>query len=96
MLLGHIKHHKHSQIPCLCFFPIQHRPCHNNIVSKKGLNLFDECAAECALRKNIASLIPEGIVKDHRQINFIIPNRFCLLSKKNPSPVLKRISSWME
>ena len=29
----------------LCFFPIQHRPCHNNVVTEEGLNLFDDCAA---------------------------------------------------
>ena len=29
------------------FFPIQQWTCHNNIVVDKGLNLFDECAAEC-------------------------------------------------
>ena len=29
------------------FFPIQQWSCHNNIVADKGLNLFDECAAEC-------------------------------------------------
>ena len=30
----------------MCYFPIQQRPCHNNIVTDKGLNLFDDCAAE--------------------------------------------------
>ena len=50
----------------------------------------------CALGKNIVPLLPKGIVRDHRQINFIIPNRFCLLSKKTLPPVLKRIWSWME
>ena len=29
------------------YFPIQQRPCHNNIETGKGLNLFDDCAAEC-------------------------------------------------
>ena len=31
-------------------------------MSDKGLNLFDDCAAECALRKKSAPLIPEGTV----------------------------------
>ena len=31
----------------MCFFPIQQWPCHDNIVADKGLNLFDECTAEC-------------------------------------------------
>ena len=29
------------------FFPIQQWTCHDNIGADKGLNLFDECAAEC-------------------------------------------------
>ena len=29
------------------FFPIQQWPCHNNIVTDKGLNFFDDSAAEC-------------------------------------------------
>ena len=29
------------------YFPIQQRPCHNNIETGEGLNLFDDCAAEC-------------------------------------------------
>ena len=29
------------------FFPIQQQPWHSNMMSDKGLNLFDECAAEC-------------------------------------------------
>ena len=29
------------------YFPIQQWPCHNNIETGKGLNLFDDCAAEC-------------------------------------------------
>ena len=28
-------------------FAIQQWPCHNNIETGKGLNLFDDCAAEC-------------------------------------------------
>ena len=35
----------------LCFFPIQQWPCHNNIATDGGLNLFDDCAAECVGRK---------------------------------------------
>ena len=30
----------------MCFFPIQQWPCDNNIVTDKGLNLFDDCVAE--------------------------------------------------
>ena len=33
------------------FFPIQQWPCHNNIVTDGGLNLFDDCAAECVGRR---------------------------------------------
>ena len=29
------------------FFPIQHKPCHKNIIADKSFNLFDECAAKC-------------------------------------------------
>ena len=29
------------------YFAIQKWPCHNNIEIGKGLNLFDDCAAEC-------------------------------------------------
>ena len=29
------------------YFPIQQRPCHNNIETGEGLNLFDDSAAEC-------------------------------------------------
>ena len=29
------------------FFPIQQWSCHNNIVTDKALNLFDDCAADC-------------------------------------------------
>ena len=29
------------------YFAIQKWPCHNNIETCKGLNLFDDCAAEC-------------------------------------------------
>ena len=29
------------------FFPIQQWPCHNNIVTDKGLSFFDDSAAEC-------------------------------------------------
>ena len=29
------------------YFSIQKWPCHNNIETGKGLNLFDDCAAEC-------------------------------------------------
>ena len=29
------------------YFPIQQWPCHNNIETGRGLNLFDDCAAEC-------------------------------------------------
>ena len=29
------------------YFPIQQRPCHNNIEAGKDLNLFYDCAAEC-------------------------------------------------
>ena len=29
------------------YFPIQQRPCHNNIETGEGLNIFDDCAAEC-------------------------------------------------
>ena len=29
------------------FYPVQQWPCYNNIVTDNGLNLFDECAAEC-------------------------------------------------
>ena len=29
------------------YFPIQQWPCHSNIETGKGLNLFDDCAAEC-------------------------------------------------
>ena len=36
---------------CLCFFPSQQWPCHNNIVTDKGFNLFDDCAAECVGRR---------------------------------------------
>ena len=28
------------------YFPIQQTPCHNNIETRKGLNLFNNCAAE--------------------------------------------------
>ena len=28
-------------------FPIQQQPWHSNIMANKGLNLFDECDAEC-------------------------------------------------
>ena len=31
---------------CLCCFPIQQLPCHNSIVKERGLNIFDNCAAE--------------------------------------------------
>ena len=31
----------------MCYFPIQQWPCYNNTVTDKGLNLFDDCAAEC-------------------------------------------------
>ena len=34
-------------MPSLCFFPIQQLPCYNDILNNKGLNLFDNCAAEC-------------------------------------------------
>ena len=30
----------------MCYFPIQQLPWHNNIVTDKGLKLFDNCAAE--------------------------------------------------
>ena len=30
------------------FFPIQQQPWHSSMMSVKGLNLSDECAAECA------------------------------------------------
>ena len=29
------------------YFPIKQWPCHNNIETGKGLNLFDDCGAEC-------------------------------------------------
>ena len=29
------------------YYPIQQWSCHNNIEAGKGLNLFDDCAAEC-------------------------------------------------
>ena len=29
------------------FFQIQQWPCHNNIVTDKGLNLFEDCTPEC-------------------------------------------------
>ena len=29
------------------YFPIQQWPCHNNIQTDKGLNVFDDYAAEC-------------------------------------------------
>ena len=31
----------------MCYFPIQQWPCHDSIVTDKGLNLFDDCAAKC-------------------------------------------------
>ena len=31
----------------MCYFPIQQWPCHNDIVTDEGLNLFDDCGAEC-------------------------------------------------
>ena len=40
-----------------CFFfvvfvvPIQQWPCHNNVVAGRGLNRFDDCAAECVGRR---------------------------------------------
>ena len=36
-----------TQVGFVCYFPIQQWPCRNNIVTGKGLNLFDDCAAEC-------------------------------------------------
>ena len=41
-------------------------PRHTNIMVDEGFNIFDECAARCVhfmLRKKIAPLLPEGIVK---------------------------------
>ena len=47
---------------------VKGKDCSNNIVTDKGLNLFDDCAAECvlcirALRKKSTPLLPGGTVK---------------------------------
>ena len=49
MLLGQITSTTNTVkfLVCFVFFPNQQRPCYKNIVEDKGLNLFDECAAEC-------------------------------------------------
>ena len=43
------------------YFPVQQWPCNNNVVTDKGLNLFDDCAAKCvyicALRKKSVPLL---------------------------------------
>ena len=47
------------------FFPIQQQPWHSN-VCKKGLNLFDECAAKCVhlcIQEKSEHLLPEGTIK---------------------------------
>ena len=36
---------------CLCCFPIQQWPCHNSIITERGLNIFDNCAAEYVGRR---------------------------------------------
>ena len=45
MLLGLIINTITQLNPFLVFFPIHHW--HGHLMSDKGLNLFDECAAEC-------------------------------------------------
>ena len=57
LLLLLLLYHFISTMNSLCFFvvcvffPIQQWPCHNNIVTDGGLNLFDDCAAECVGRR---------------------------------------------
>ena len=47
MLLGQIATSINTVQFLVCvFFPIQQWPCHNNIVTGKSLNLFDDSAAE--------------------------------------------------
>ena len=48
MLLGQIATSINTAQFLVCvFFPIQQWPCHNNTVTGKSLNLFDDSAAEC-------------------------------------------------
>ena len=42
------KHYKTVKF-LVVFFSVQQWPCHNNILADKGLNLFDECAADFVL-----------------------------------------------
>ena len=54
VLLGQIIYKHHKQLVffcCLCCFLIQQWPCHNNMVTERGFNLFDDCASECVGRR---------------------------------------------
>ena len=47
MLLGQITSTINTLKFLICIFSNSTMTCHNTIVTGKGLNLFDDCAAEC-------------------------------------------------